>query len=64
MNSDKDVFDFVVGLFIDSTRQTIKEHNLKYGTNIDEDTFIRDLYKNVYKIGNAEIEKEDKKDDK
>lgn len=52
----KDIFDFVVGLFLDATRSTIKEHNKKYDTNINEEKFVMDLYKNVYKQGNAEME--------
>ena len=61
---NNDIFSFTINLVMDGVKKTIKEYNDKYDTDIDETLFISNIYKNVYSIGNQEMEELDKRKDK
>lgn len=61
---NNDIFTFTINLIMDGVKKTIKEYNAKYDTDIDETLFISNIYKNVYTIGNQEMEELDNKKDK
>ena len=61
---NNDIFSFTINLVMDGVKKTIEEYNAKYDTDIDETLFISNIYKNVYTIGNQEMEELDNKKDK
>ena len=61
---NNDIFSFTINLVMDGVKKAIEDYNAKYDTDIDETLFISNIYKNVYTIGNREMEELDNKKDK
>ena len=61
---NNDIFTFTINLVMDGVKKAIEDYNAKYDTDIDETLFISNIYKNVYTIGNREMEELDNKKDK
>ena len=61
---NNDIFSFTVNLVMDGVKKAIEDYNTKHDTEIDETLFMSNIYKNVYTIGNREMEELDNKKDK
>lgn len=54
---NKDIFTFSVNLIMDGVAKTIDDYNRKNGTDINKELFLASTYKNIYDIGNENMDK-------
>lgn len=55
--SNKDIFTFSVNLIMDGVAKTIDDYNRKNDTDINKELFLASTYKNIYDIGNENMDK-------
>ena len=54
---NKDIFTFSVNLIMDGVAKTIDDYNRKNDAEINKELFLASTYKNIYDIGNKNMDK-------